>query len=347
MNSHLRWRALVFSPLTILLAAFALRAHRLGVSSLWYDETVSVILAQKDLVALTRHTAGDIHPPLYYYLLHFWGRVAGWSEFAVAFVSLFFGVLLVALVYRVAREFFDARVARLAALFIAFSPYNLWYSQEVRMYTLGAFLGLASTYFFVRMLTADRRPLTTDRRPLTADRRPPTALRDFIAYVVTSALGLYTLYYFAFLLVFHNLVAIVWIIRDWRLEIHDFQSSISNLQSPIPNLQSPILNLQSLISNLISSQLTILTLYAPWIPIAFRQATDPPVPPWRSFTSLPNVLLESFAALAFGQSIEPLLVAPMLIVVTALIVFALLDRRPPTTDRRLPTVPLSHCLTVP
>ena len=73
----------------ILLAAFALRLYRLGVSSLWYDETVSGVLAQQDLLALTRHTAGDIHPPLYYYLLHFWGRLAGWSEFSVAFVSLF------------------------------------------------------------------------------------------------------------------------------------------------------------------------------------------------------------------------------------------------------------------
>ncbi len=85
----------------ILLAAFALRLYRLGVASLWYDETVSTFLARQDLVALTRHTAGDIHPPLYYYLLHFWGQFAGWSEFAFAFASLFFGVLLIALVYRV------------------------------------------------------------------------------------------------------------------------------------------------------------------------------------------------------------------------------------------------------
>jgi uncharacterized membrane protein len=314
-----RWsqRASQILLLAILFVAFALRAYRLGVASLWYDETVSVILAQKDLVALTRHTAGDIHPPLYYYLLHFWGRAAGWSEFAVAFVSLFFGVLLVALVYRVAREFFGARAARLAALLVTLSPYNLWYSQEVRMYTLGAFLGLASTYFFARWLTVDRRPTSADR----AVRSTLYAPRDFIAYVITSALGLYTLYYFAFLLVFHNLVALVWVTRDSRLQGADGRSRISNLQSPISNLQSWLF-----------SQLTILALYAPWVLIAFRQATDPPVPPWRSFTPLPNVLLESFAALAFGQSIEPLLVAPMLVLIAGVIVFAWIDRRPTTED---------------
>lgn len=330
LNSRPRWRAFwripFVIPPTILLVAFALRAYRLGVASLWYDETVSVILAQKDLLALTRHTAGDIHPPLYYYLLHFWGRAAGWSEFSVAFVSLFFGVLLVALAYRVAREFFDVRVARLAALFVALSPYNLWYSQEVRMYTLGAFLGLAATYFFARLITVDRQLLTDDRR----------WRRNFIAYVITSALGLYTLYYFAFLLVFHNLVAFIAFIRALR---HS-----SRLTSCVSRFNFQVLRFP--LRTWILSQLTILALYAPWAPIAFRQATDPPVPPWRSFTPLPNVLLESFAALAFGQSIEPLLAVPMLVVIAALIAFALVDRRPMTDDRRLTTnhYPLSTWL---
>lgn len=340
MNSRPRQRAFwprASLPLAILLAAFALRLYRLGMASLWYDETVSVILAQKDLVALTRHTAGDIHPPLYYYLLHFWGRAAGWSEFSVAFVSLFFGVLLVALAYRVAREFFDVRVARLAALFVTLSPYNLWYSQEVRMYTLGAFLGLAATYFFVRLMTVDRRPLTDDHQ----------WLRNFIAYVITSALGLYTLYYFAFLLVFHNLVAFIAFVRAVR--------HASRLTSRLSRFNAPVLLFA--LRTWIFSQLTILALYAPWAPIALRQATDPPVPPWRSFTPLPNVLLESFAALAFGQSIEPLLGVPMLVVIVALIAFALGDRRlmnddhprtkddrrSPTADYRRFTVSLSSC----
>ncbi len=289
----------------ILLAAFALRLYRLGVASLWYDETVSVLLAQKDLLALTRHTAGDIHPPLYYYLLHFWGRLAGWSEFSVAFLSLFCGIVLIALVYRVAREWFGTRVAMIAALLVALSPYNLWYSQEVRMYTLGALLGLASVYFFARLLTADR--------------RPPTAIRDFVGYVIVSALGLYTLYYFAFLLVFENLVALVWLFRNSQFAIRNFEFRISNYELRI----------------WFSSQLAVLALYAPWLPIAFRQATDPPVPPWRSFTALPNVLLESFSALAFGQSVDPLMVLPILVIVAGVIAFAFgRDRRPPTTDHR-------------
>lgn len=271
-----------FLPPLILLAAFALRLYRLGVASLWYDETVSMVLAQKDLLALTRHTAGDIHPPLYYYLLHFWGQFAGWSEFSAAFLSLSFGIVIIALVYRVAREWFNSRVAFIAALLVAASPYNLWYSQEVRMYTLGALLGLASVYFFVRMFQASGFKFRVTR--------------DFVAYAIVSALGLYTLYYFAFLLIFENLVALVWFFRKSQFRIW------------------------------ISSQLTIALLFLPWLPIAFRQATDPPVPPWRTFTTLPSVLLESFSALALGQSLDPAQALPLVLFIAILFAFTILSR---------------------
>ena len=275
--------------LWILLAAFALRLYRLGVASLWYDETVSMVLAQKDLLALTRHTAGDIHPPLYYYLLHFWGQFAGWSEFSAAFLSLFFGVVLIALVYRVARAWFNPRVALIAALLVAASPYNLGYSQEVRMYTLGAFLGLASVYFFVRMFQVSGFKFQVTR--------------DFIAYVIASALGLYTLYYFAFLLVFENLAALVWFVRK-------SQSRFTFC----------------VLRPWLFSQLAILLLFAPWLPIAFHQATDPPVPPWRTFTTLPSVLLESFSALAFGQSLDVTLTLPLVLFIAVLLGLAFFGR---------------------
>ncbi len=93
--------------LVITLAAFALRLFHLAQQSLWYDEAFSVFLAQMDLGAITARTAADIQPPLYYYLLHFWTVLAGSSEFSVRFLSLWFGVLTVPLVYVAARRLFN------------------------------------------------------------------------------------------------------------------------------------------------------------------------------------------------------------------------------------------------
>ncbi|HZQ07217.1 MAG TPA: glycosyltransferase family 39 protein [Anaerolineae bacterium] len=291
MNRSLVSRVL---PFVIIGCGFGLRLYHLGANSLWYDETVSLLLARSDLTELIRHTAGDIHPPFYYLLLHIWVQLAGWSEFSSAFLSLWFGVFLIALVYGVAREWFTP-MALLAAFLVAISPYNIWYSQEVRMYTLGAMLGLLSVFFFRRMVV--------QRKWFT---------RDFFAYVIFTALGIYTLYYFVFLIVFE------WVYLGfvvWREMTEDGGRRTEDGQLP------------QLLITFVLSQVAWVLLYLPWLPIAVRQATDPPVPPWRQFIGLPQVLLESFSALVFGQSVDPSVVLPMLAVIGVGIALVLLKDR--------------------
>jgi len=272
----------------ILLLAFALRLYRLGYQSIWYDEGVSIHLAQKSLAALTAHTAGDIHPPLYYYLLHFWIKAAGSSEFAVAFLSLSFDLLLVPLVYCIGRHLYNPMVGSLAALLVAISPYNLWYSQEMRMYTLGASLGLVSLYSLLRLLAhAEGRIQDTGCRMQNAECRV-----YWVGYVLSAALGLYTLYYFVFLLVFLNLFVLGWWLWVRRQGVR-----------------------ASVLWHWGLAQLAVFLLYLPWLPIALHQAMDPPVPPWRAFIPFWQVVVESWSALALGQSVEPRAIWPVLLTI--------------------------------
>jgi hypothetical protein len=66
--------------------------------------------------------------------------------------------------------------------------------------------------------------------------------------------------------------------------------------------------------------LLILIAYLPWLPTAWRQATNPPVPPWRTFeiTELWPALVESWSALALGQSVDPAWVWPVLLLILVL-----------------------------
>ena len=137
--------------LTILLIAFALRAYRIDGQSLWYDEGVSVAMAPRDLLAIAVDAAADIHPPLYYYLLHFWTAVFGTSEFAVRWLSLTFGVALVATVFKIGQRLLGDRIGLTAAFFTAISTLLIYYSQETRMYMQVAFFGGLSTYLFLRV----------------------------------------------------------------------------------------------------------------------------------------------------------------------------------------------------
>ncbi|MGC8825461.1 MAG: hypothetical protein ACP5TV_00480, partial [Anaerolineae bacterium] len=83
--------------LALVLIAFALRAASLERQSLWYDEGVSAYLTTLPWDALTRWTADDIQPPLYYYLLKLWCAAAGRSEGALRWPSVFFSTLTVPL----------------------------------------------------------------------------------------------------------------------------------------------------------------------------------------------------------------------------------------------------------
>ena len=280
----------------IVLLAFGLRIYRLGAESLWYDETVSVYLAGQSLPDLIAHTAGDIHPPGYYLLLHVWTRLAGTSDFAVVFPSLFFGVLLVALAYWLGAKALDTRAGLLAAFLVAISPYNVWYSQEVRMYTLGAALGLGVLGAVLHLV-------------LAPPARQKASVRWLAVYALCGALGLWSLYYFAFLLVAVNLLVGLWWLVAWLRQRTSWRW----------------LGLWLL------AQAAILLLYAPWIPVAWRQATAPPVPPWRGFTALGSVLVETWSALSLGQSVAPGRLWPILLLFGALFILGLLYR--PSGDR--------------
>jgi uncharacterized membrane protein len=321
----LTWRG-KFSLLPILLAGTAMRLFRLGADSLWYDETVSVFLAGSPTPELIRHTAGDIHPPGYYLLLRGWLILLGYPighadltghglEFAAGFFSLAFGVILIALVYALARRATDHRIALIAAALVAFSPYNVWYSQEVRMYTLAATLGTVVLYALLRVTSGGHgtpqsaTPALAPERNAGANVCKPQHLHLrrsaaqvqvsaiwWTVYTVAAAAGMYTLYYFAFLLIVLNLWVVAVLIGQARGQRR------TGLQSAICPQGAFGSNLQSAILPWLLANAGVLLLYAPWIPIAWRQATEPPVPPWRTASALLAALRESWTALSLGQS---------------------------------------------
>jgi len=127
-------------PSAFCLLAFALRAYHLGELSLWYDEGWSVHLARlTPWQALPQIMgSGHTHPPLYYLLLGMWQALAGPSEFSMRFSSLAFGMLTVALGYRLGHELFGQSTGWATASFLALAPPQIAYSQEARSYTLFA-----------------------------------------------------------------------------------------------------------------------------------------------------------------------------------------------------------------
>ncbi|MFQ6058622.1 MAG: glycosyltransferase family 39 protein [Anaerolineae bacterium] len=186
------WHRYKMGLLALVLLAFALRVYRLDNQSLWSDEFISLFRSRQPLPQLLANMPVE-HAPLYFVLLHFWLGLAGEGDFALRFPSLAFGLLTVPLTYSLAAALFDRRVGLLAAFLMAVNPFQVWYGQEARMYTLTVALGLGSLLFLVRGLRGG-------------------GAADWLGYVLATTLALYT-HYYAALIVLVGLAFALW--RLW------------------------------------------------------------------------------------------------------------------------------------
>ncbi|MGD8735923.1 MAG: hypothetical protein PVJ85_04125, partial [Anaerolineae bacterium] len=74
--------------LALILVALGLRLARLSFQPLWWDEGWSVYFASSELRTIFELTAVDIHPPLYYVLLHYWTQFLGSGVVAIRLFSV-------------------------------------------------------------------------------------------------------------------------------------------------------------------------------------------------------------------------------------------------------------------
>lgn len=152
-------------------------------------------------------TASDEHPPFHYWLLSLWRPLAGESEFALRFSSLFFAVLTVALLIRIGSTLCDRRVGLVAGLLLSIAPFHIYWSQEIKMYAMAIFLSLLAVYLFICCF----------RKP---------SLRLQTAYVLATLAALHTLYLSFVVLALENAAFILatvlkgryrWRWREWLL----------------------------------------------------------------------------------------------------------------------------------
>jgi hypothetical protein len=210
----------VLAPLLgLLLLAFGLRVAGLERQSIWVDEGFSVDFASRsaaDMTAMWKARGGvgaitdsetaraasdplaiavDIHPPLYYLILHEWLPLAGRGEYAVRFPSVMIGTLLVLTLYKLGASLARPGVGLAAAAVGVLAPFYVAYSQEARMYAPVALFGALSLYFTWRQL------------------RGGPGLWPWIGLVATSSLALYTHYSAVLVIAAENLLllgALIW-----------------------------------------------------------------------------------------------------------------------------------------
>jgi 4-amino-4-deoxy-L-arabinose transferase-like glycosyltransferase len=254
--------------LFILILAAGLRFYRIDAQSFWNDEGNSARLAERSLDLIVEGAAGDIHPPGYYLILHYWRGLFGQSEAALRGLSTVCSVLVVLASYGLGRRLFSPAVGLLAALLVAINPFQVYYAQEARMYAMLALWAAASTWATLDWLS-DPSP----GEPPGLKLHPGLWL-----YAPSAAAGLYTHYAFPFVLLTQNLGVGLWL---WA----------SSRRGDVARRSLTWLGCQVL----------VVLLYLPWLPTAWRQVTTWPSE-GQSYDLL-KALGEVWALLTLGPTI--------------------------------------------
>lgn len=208
-------------PALVLFAAL-LRGWHLDSMSIWQDEGLSLYRATQPLtqilsgnIPLGPLVTHDVHPPLYFLLLALWFKLVGAGTWTGKWFSLLASLPTVPLIWALGRRLIGRNregqaVGLVAAFLAALSPVYLWYSQDIRSYTLAVTLGLMAVYALVRGLDEAGTGAMMDRR-----RR----LTWMGLCAITNGLLVWTHYLGFFLVAFEALVIAAYAVRARRWQV--------------------------------------------------------------------------------------------------------------------------------
>lgn len=118
---------IILGCIFILLAAF----H----SDIWFDESYSVAIAKHNFIDIWKITGNDVHPALYYWMLHLVYLIFGNNCIAFRIFSVLAIIVLGILGYTHIKKDFGEKTGILFSFLVYFLPIMSTYSQEIRMYS--------------------------------------------------------------------------------------------------------------------------------------------------------------------------------------------------------------------
>ena len=167
----------LFIAIIILIIGITLRIMYMD-TSLWYDEACSWFSAKQNFPSGIIHNLLTLdlqHTPIYFFILHFWIKLFGTSEFALRSLSVIFGILSIPLTYIITKKITSSTVQSFfTSAITAVSPLLVLFSVEIRMYPIAVFLVLLSVNFLI-------------------DFEKTNSIKSLISLIVTNILIPYTL----------------------------------------------------------------------------------------------------------------------------------------------------------
>jgi len=136
----------------IIFASLGLRL--IGINqSMWLDEAISANVAQMRWgEIISSFSMTDFHPPAYYLFLNLWVKMFGNGVVIMRLSSVLFSLITIWLVYRIGILIKDKKLGLWAAVLTGFNPLLIYYSQELRMYSLVVMILMIAVYNWIKIV---------------------------------------------------------------------------------------------------------------------------------------------------------------------------------------------------
>jgi len=157
----------------IILIGFGLRVYQLGNDSFWNDEAGQALAAIqpsiKAMLGITRSHAMAM--PLDYFVSRITSQL-GFHETVMRFPSAVYGTLTIALYFYLVKQILRFDVALITALLVSLSAQHIYYSQEMRFYSVLTFFFALSNVCLLKLLNN-------------------SSVKNWLIFVSVTALGSY------------------------------------------------------------------------------------------------------------------------------------------------------------
>lgn len=168
---------------------------------IWFDESYSVAIAKHNFIDIWNITGHDVHPALYYWMLHIVGILSNYSVLAYRLFSVLAVAILGILGYTHIRKDFGERTGMFFSFLAYFLPVMCTYSQEIRMYSWSCLLVTLMAIYAYRFYQSIQKD--TEGK-----------IKNLIVFGILSIACCYIHYYALVTAGIVNLFLLIWLIRN-------------------------------------------------------------------------------------------------------------------------------------
>ncbi len=184
----------------LVLIGSILRFYKLDFQSPWIDEIFTLYNSSSEKSFSEIYVflkENDPHPPLYYYIIHFFYLIFENTSLVARTISALFGVAGLFSIYYLTKELLNKKAGLIAVALLSINYFHIYYSQEARMYSMLFFTTTLSFLYLIKFI------------------KKPT-LKTALIHSVFAAIMIYTHFFALFTLFSQYLILLYFVIKPYN-----------------------------------------------------------------------------------------------------------------------------------